>query len=581
MSRILRIALAQTNPCLGDIQGNTKKIIQCIKSAEDASVDIVAFAELAITGYPPEDLLLRHEFIKANLSALEEIKRHTSKTLVVVGFVDKTEDIYNASALIHSGRVVHVYHKIYLPSYSVFDEDRYFKAGTQCAVYKARDFCFGINICEDIWYPDGPAYKQALAGAELIVNINASPFSTGKFDFKKKMLCMRAHDSSAFVAYVNLCGGQDELVFDGGSMIVDPNGNLIAQSPRFREHLLIADINLDEATMKRLHDPRGRKKHLEKVQDQVMTLDLDLKLKQVRDSQFLPTFFYEMSTEEEIYSALVFGLKDYVKKNSFHKVCIGLSGGVDSSLVAKIAVDALGKENVIGVFMPSRFTSEQSKADAYQLATNLGIRLLEIPIEGINQAFIAELSPFFEGLKPDITEENLQSRIRGVLLMALSNKFGYLVLTTGNKSEMSVGYATLYGDMAGGFAVLKDVNKTLVYRLCRWINQTEKTEVIPESVLTKAPTAELRENQKDTDSLPPYEVLDRVIEAYIEQDRSIDEIIETTSIDRAELQRVIAMIDRSEYKRRQSPIGVKITQRAFGRDRRYPITKGYNRSLAD
>ncbi len=574
MSRVIRVALGQINPCLGDLRGNIKKIISYTKSAEQAGADIVAFPELAITGYPPEDLLLKQRFIEDNIAALAEVCCNTGDVIAVVGFVDRTEDIYNAAAVIHRGKIVHIYHKIFLPTYSVFDEDRYFKAGNLCPVFKAKDFSFGVNICEDIWYPEGPSYIQALAGAELIININASPFYYGKAEFRKKMLCTRAHDCSAAIAYVNIWGGQDELVFDGASMIVDAYGLTLNEAPRFQDHLLITDVDLDESYKKRLHDPRGRKRNAQNQERPLFIVDLDCKTGKTKHTLQPSKVCPDMVVEEEIYCALVTGTGDYIKKNRFKSVCLGLSGGVDSSLVAKIAVDAIGKDNVLGVFMPSQYTSIESRQDAYALAHNLGINIVEIPIMEIYDAYTGTLQPLFDKLKPDLTEENLQARIRGTLLMALSNKFGYLLLTTGNKSEMSVGYATLYGDMAGGFAVIKDVSKTMVYRICQWINRVEGRFVIPERVLTKAPTAELRENQKDSDSLPPYEELDMLIEAYIEQDRDVSEI---GDIKIENIKRVISLIDRSEYKRRQSPPGVKITQRAFGRDRRYPITNGYNR----
>ena len=574
MSRTVRLALCQINPYLGDLKGNVSKIVSYIKKGEDLGADIIAFPELAITGYPPEDLLLRQQFIEDNIAALHDIACTPTKAIVIVGLVDRVDDIYNAAAIIYDCKVRHVYHKMHLPTYSVFDEDRYFKAGEVCPVYRTPEFSFGVNICEDIWYPEGPAYIQALGGAELIVNINASPFHYGKAEFRKKMLCTRAHDASVAIAYVNICGGQDELVFDGGAMVIDPYGTVIAEAPRFREHLLVVDIDLDESYKKRLHDPRGRKRisHFRDRQIQIIEIPYCIRPKRPITVDRIQS---AMVVEQEVYEAIVTGTRDYVQKNGFKEVCLGLSGGVDSSLVAKIAVDAIGKEHVHAVFMSSSFTSQESREDAYGLATNLGIRIVEIPIKEAFDTYCRSLAALFDGLKWDITEENLQSRIRGTLLMALSNKFGYLLLTTGNKSEMAVGYATLYGDMAGGFAPLKDVSKTMVYRICHWLNSIHP--VIPARVIAKEPTAELREGQKDTDTLPPYDVLDRVIEAYVEQDRDINEIALMTGIDRRVVEKSVLMMDRSEYKRRQSPPGVKVTQRAFGRDRRFPITNGYNR----
>lgn len=576
MSKIVRIALGQFNPCLGDIHDNCKKIRHLIKTASDLQAQIIAFPELAITGYPPEDLLLRPQFIADNLQALHSLSEYVENIIAIVGFVDTSDDIYNGAAVIYDKKIVYKYHKIFLPTYSVFDEDRYFKAGSVCPIFKTNDFSFGINICEDIWHPNGPSYVQSLSGAELIININASPFYAGKSDFKKKMLCTRANDSIAFIAYVNTNGGQDELVFDGGSMIIDPYGNVIAEAIRFDEQLLIADIDLADVYNRRLHDPRRRKRNLIHNLYPIETIIINNKTN-TDDRPYIepPTIQRNLTIEEEIYKALIIGTRDYIYKNGFTKVCLGLSGGIDSSLVANIAVQAIGSENVLGVLMPSRFTSQESTEDAIELAGNLNIKTIKLPIMDIFNAYIDTLSSIFDGLQSDITEENLQARIRGTLLMALSNKFNYLVLTTGNKSEMSVGYATLYGDMAGAFTVLKDVSKTMVYKICHWINITSKRAVIPERVLIKAPTAELRENQKDSDTLPPYDELDKIIEFYVEQDRSLEEIIDLCNGDIHKAMKTINMIDKSEYKRRQAPPGVKISQRAFGRDRRYPITNKY------
>ncbi|MCX8026705.1 MAG: NAD+ synthase [Thermodesulfovibrionales bacterium] len=575
MQRTLRIALGQINTTLGDINLNIQKMQDYIHESQKLDVDILAFPELAITGYPPEDLLLKPQFVADSVRGIRTLARYCKNIIVVAGFVDFKADNFNAAAVIDNGQIIDVYHKIHLPNYSVFDEERYFSAGSRIPVYKAKDFLFGVNICEDIWYPYAPTYIQALNSAELIININASPFHIGKYEFKKKMLCTRANDASSFIAYVNLVGGQDELVFDGGSMVIDPQGDIISNAGRFKEHLLICDINLDDVIAKRLKDPRYRKPRFVEQSQNVTLIETDYqrkdKYKAIEDTGIT----IEICEEEEIFNALITGTRDYVLKNGFKKVCLGLSGGIDSAIVAVIAVEALGKDNVDCIFMPSIYTSKQSRDDVYQLAKNLGIHIIEIPISDIFDSYLKTLAPFFKDTNPDITEENIQSRIRGNILMAWSNKFGNLVLTTGNKSEMSVGYATLYGDMAGGFAVIKDVSKTNVYRICRWLNKKHQYDFIPQSILTKAPTAELKENQKDTDTLPPYDTLDKLIEAYIENDVDVHSLLNIID-DTAELRRVLRMIDKSEYKRRQAPLGIKITKRSFGRDRRYPITNKYD-----
>lgn len=573
-----RIALCQINPTVGDLSGNVKKITGSIEKAAKKHPDIIVFPELAITGYPPEDLLLKPQFIEDNMTALDQVREKVGDFTVITGFVDKKDDIYNAAAIIHKKKIIDVYHKIHLPNYSVFDEFRYFQAGRRCPVYQMGDILFGVNICEDIWHPEGPTNIQALSGAELIININASPYHMGKSGSREKMLSTRASDSSVVVAYLNTVGGQDELVFDGNSVVIDQNGDLIAAGKQFEEDMMIIDLDLDAVFIRRLQDPRRRR--------QIIAMDINKPEKIVipqkpdRPKQARPLCASDFnrastpSTEEEVYSALVLGTRDYVRKNGFEKVCIGLSGGIDSALVAAVAVDAVGKENVTGVFMPSPYTSRDSGEDVNALSKNLGIKTVEIPINTVFDTYLYLLKPHF-GKKPaDITEENLQARVRGNIMMALSNKFAWLVLTTGNKSEMSVGYATLYGDMAGGFAVIKDVPKTLVYRICSWKNQREGRTIIPERVMTKAPTAELRPDQKDTDSLPPYNILDPVLKAYIEDEKSFDEII-NLGCDTESAKKIIKMIDMSEYKRRQSPPGIKITPRAFGKDRRFPITNRY------
>jgi len=573
--RTLRIALAQINPTVGDFKGNVSKIIKYIGRAEKSGAHIVLFPELSITGYPPEDLLLKPKFIEDNLEALKMVQKRVRNIIAIVGFVDRKDDIYNAAAVIYNGKLIDAYHKIYLPNYGVFDEVRYFQAGTRYPVYKIGDICFGVNICEDIWYPEGPARLQALAGAELIININASPYRIGKGRFRENMLSVRALDNIVVVAYINTIGGQDELVFDGGSFIIDQNGYVIARGRQFKEDLIVADLNLDAVKMRRLHAPRRRQEVIKLEKGSVEEITISVQKHEKKAVANLFTKAHEVFEPlEEIYEALVLGTSDYVKKNGFKGVVVGQSGGVDSSLVSTIAVDAIGKENVTGLFMPAPYTLKESREDAYALAHNLGIKIREVPIDSVFQSYLNALKKEFSGLPVDTSEENIQARIRGNILMAFSNKFKWLVLTTGNKSEMSVGYATLYGDMAGGFAVLKDVPKTMVYELCRWKNQKEGRVVIPERVLWKEPSAELKPNQKDTDMLPPYSLLDPILRAYIEDDKGFEEIL-SLGCDIESAKKVVRMVDTSEYKRRQAPPGIKITQRAFGRDRRFPITNKY------
>ncbi len=578
MKRV-RLALCQINTVVGDIEGNTKKIIGFIEDAKKHQPDIIAFPELVITGYPPEDLLFKPQFINDNLSALDEIREYVDDFVAIVGFVDKRDDIYNAAGLIYNHRIIDIYHKIYLPNYGVFDEFRYFQAGTRYPVYQIGDALFGINICEDIWYPDGPAAIQSLKGAEFIININASPYSIGKSNFRMRMLSTRASDNSVIIAYLNTVGGQDELVFDGHSLVLNQNGEIISSAKQFEEELLVVDLDLDAVFTKRLHDPRRRQQIVslkDKDFERIVIRDLEEKDYVLKRHQEISLSCkpHINSLEEEVYNALVLGTRDYVHKNGFKKVCIGLSGGIDSSLVAAIAVDAIGKENVIGLFMPSQYTSKDSREDAYLIAKNLDIRLIEVPIFSIYEEYLKTLKPEFNDLPFNTTEENIQARIRGNILMAFSNKFGWLVLTTGNKSEMSVGYATLYGDMAGGFAIIKDIPKTFVYRIAKWKNQKEGFALIPQSVIEKPPSAELRPNQKDTDTLPPYEILDPILKAYIEEDKGFEEILNLGCEEEC-VKKVIRMVDKSEYKRRQSPPGIKITTRAFGKDRRFPITNKY------
>ncbi len=575
--RTLRVALAQINTTVGDIDGNTAAIAAQIARARDAGADVVCFPELALTGYPPEDLLLRRQFVEDNLRALRDLLPHTQGISAVVGFVDLANDIYNAAAILADGKHVDTYHKQFLPNYGVFDEDRYFQRGRRAPVYEIAGAKVGVNICEDIWYPGGPTMEQALAGAEVILNINASPFHAGKRGFREKMLGTRAADNTVAVCYVNLVGGQDELVFDGGSMVFDAAGELIAEGPSFAEDLLICDVDVDAVVQARLHDSRRRKEQFDfegGAERRPIFVSGATPRQQQRELLRTPPRVEPLSRAAEVYQALVVGTRDYVRKNGFRDVFIGLSGGVDSSLTAVVAVDALGAEHVTGVSMPSRYSSEHSRSDAEELAQNLGIRYLTVPIEGTFAASLKMLEPIVGDLAPGLAEENLQARIRGNILMFLTNKFNALVLTTGNKSEMATGYSTLYGDMAGGFAVIKDVPKTLVYEVCRYRNTLGERPVIPENVLIKEPSAELRPDQRDSDSLPPYAVLDPILEAYVEDDRTLDEIV-AMGFDEALVQRVITLVNRSEYKRRQAPPGVKITPRAFGRDRRLPIANRY------
>lgn len=575
--RPLRIALAQINPTVGDFEGNVSKIINNIEESVKADAQLVVFPELAITGYPPEDLLLKTHFIEDNLEALKKVQKKVKDIVAVIGFVDRRDDIYNSAAIVYNKKLIGIYHKMYLPNYGVFDEVRYFQAGRRCAVYRIGDVCFGVNICEDIWYPEGPARMQALAGAEVIVNINASPYRIGKNKFRETMLSTRASDSIAIVVYLNAVGGQDELVFDGNSLILDENGNICARGKPFKEFLIIADLDLDPVRMKRLHAPRRRQEVVKLEKDVVEEIVIPVE-DRVHKMGVLPVFpsvgYKALEPLEEVYEALVLGTSEYVRKNGFKGVVIGQSGGVDSSLVSTIAADAVGRDNVTGLFMPSPYTSKESKEDVFSLASNLGIKVVEVPIHSIFKSYLDALKEIFRGFPENVTEENIQARIRGNILMAFSNKFGWLVLTTGNKSEMSVGYATLYGDMAGGFAVIKDVPKTMIYELCRWKNKREDRIVVPERVIQKEPSAELKPNQRDMDMLPPYPMLDPVLKAYIEDDKGFDEIL-SLGCDAESVKKIIRMVDTSEYKRRQAPPGIKITQRAFGRDRRFPITNKY------
>jgi len=549
------VALAQVNPTVGDIAGNAAKIGAWLKKAQRQAADLVVFPELAVTGYPPEDLLLKPLFVAQNIAGLKRIAVAARPTVAVVGFVDKKAGrLFNAAALLAGGRVKAVYHKVFLPNYGVFDEVRYFAAGKEFPVYGIGRTAFGVNVCEDIWHLDGPAGIQAYRGARFIVNINASPYHMGKGAQREKILARQARKNKVPIVYVNCVGGQDELVFDGQSFVVDERGRVVARARAFEEELLIVDLR---AAVSRKR-PKGAL--------QVST--------QEKPSHLPAAVAPRLAEDAEVYAALVAGLRDYMAKNGFKKAVLGLSGGVDSSLVAAVASDAIGSPNVLGVAMPSAYSSQGSADDAMTLAANLGITFLTVPIQGIFDQYLKDLRQAFAGREPDVTEENLQARIRGNILMALSNKFGYLALNTGNKSEVSCGYCTLYGDMAGGFGVLKDVPKTLVYRLCSYKNQRDGRLTIPQSVFDKSPSAELRPNQKDTDTLPPYDVLDRVLKLYIEEDRGLAQIV-AKGLPQDTVRKVIRMVDANEYKRRQAPPGIKITPRAFGKDRRMPITNRY------
>ena len=575
--RQLRLALAQMNATVGDLEGNTARILRFMEQARDQGADLAAFPELAITGYPPEDLLFKRRFLHEAAACLDRIAAATGDLAVVVGVphIDGG-DLYNAAAVAYDGKVVGMYHKMYLPTYGVFDEDRYFRAGHECPVFQVRGVGVGVSICEDIWYAVGPIAVQAAAGAEVIVNINGSPYYRGKGDYRQRMIETRAADHEVYVAYVNMVGGQDELVFDGQSMVANHEGELIARAPQFEEDLLVLDLDVEAVLNTRLHDPRPRKER-------------EAILREIGEAKVYPVSDYRerkpgppkagsvdpaLDPLAEAYTAVVTGTRDYVRKSGHGKVVIGLSGGIDSALTATVAADALGPENVTALFMPSRYTSDLSRRDAQAVAKNLGVLIHTIPIDSTLDAYLGALKHLFEGLEPGVAEENIQARIRGNLLMAMSNKFGWLVLNTGNKSEMATGYCTLYGDMAGGFAVLKDVPKTLVRQLAVYRNGSGGSPAIPHSTISRPPTAELRPDQKDEDSLPPYEVLDPILEAYVEDDRSVEEMV-LSGLPSAAVAQAVRLVDRSEYKRRQAPPGVKVTHRAFGRDRRLPIVNRY------
>ncbi|MBF0330359.1 MAG: NAD+ synthase [Candidatus Omnitrophica bacterium] len=552
----MRIALAQINTTVGDLNGNRDWILAYADRARQQGADIVAFPELSITGYPPEDLLLKNHFIAANLKTLGEIVKSIRGIVAVVGFVDlgKKGELYNAAAVIVDGKIAGIYHKQALPNYSVFDEKRYFTPGKTAGLFKLGGMPFAVNVCEDIWMPDGVFRAQAKAGAGLILNISSSPYETGKCADRQRLIARVAKATGAHVGYVNLVGGQDELVFDGASMIVSPSGKILASGASFKEDLVICDLPL-------------KKKAASKAIVVKAKLGAAKPVLKARDIKPLEAI-------EEIYTAVVCGTRDYIQKNGFKRVVIGLSGGIDSALVAAVACDAVGRGNVVGISMPTRYNAEETKSDARLLAQNLGIEFHEVPIERIFESYLETLAPEFGKLPFNSAEENLQSRIRGNILMAFSNKFGWLVLTTGNKSEMATGYCTLYGDMSGGYAVIKDILKTKVYDLCAFFNKKEGRDVIPRSIFTRAPSAELRYDQTDQDSLPPYALLDKLLGMYVEEHQGVKEMRRTCK-DEKVVRKVVELVDKSEYKRRQAPPGVKISRRAFGKDWRLPLTNRY------
>jgi NAD+ synthase (glutamine-hydrolysing) len=570
----LRIALAQVNPTVGDLEGNSRLIIDWIGRAREQGAHLVCFPELVLTGYPPEDLVLKRSFVRDNLKQLDVVTRATKGISVVVGFVDDDGAIFNAAAFMHDGELKAVYHKVFLPNYGVFDEQRYFEPGHRSPIFELGVGRIGVSVCEDAWYPSGPMAWEAHQGAELLVNINGSPYHAGKRAPREAMIAGRAADYGAFVAWVNTVGGQDELVFDGNSAVFGPRGELLAHAASFVEELLVCDIDLDVAKSIRPVDKiRHEAEGAERLDLVVSEVPLTVPSADGAKPPIAPRIAEPLEGAAEIYAAVVLGTHDYIRKQDFQKVVIGLSGGVDSALTAAIACDALGPDNVIGVRMSSRHTSAESLEDAGLVAEALGMQLMDFSIEPPHRGFEEILAPAFKGTKPGVAEENLQPRIRATILYALSNKFGYIVLSTGNKSELATGYGTLYGDMAGGYAVLKDITKTTVYELCRYRNSL--SPAIPERVLTKPPSAELKPGQKDTDSLPPYEELDPILRGYIEEDLGPEELVAAGH--RPEIvARVIQLVDRSEYKRRQAPPGVKITPRAFGRDRRMPIINRYS-----
>lgn len=564
----LRVALSQMNAVVGDFKYNVERIENYIMEATKFKADLVVFPELVLTGYPPEDLLLKNDFIEANNKALKHISLRVKKMVVVIGYVEKVKmNLYNSAAIIYEGRVIGNYRKMILPNYGVFDEKRYFTEGHESVCFSVNGITIGLTICEDIWDVNGPGKKICTEGqADILVNISASPYFKGRGKTREDMVRERARKYKAHLVYVNLVGGQDELVFDGHSLVVKPDGAIITKGNSFKEEMIYADLKVK---------PKSKKQKLNKISGiPIKKYDTSNSPSVSNKPAILSRKINKLGGVEEIFKALVLGTQDYIKKNRFSKAVIGLSGGIDSALTAVIAVSAIGPENVVGVSMPSKYSSRGSIDDSEALAKNLGIRVISLPIKDVMQVYEKSLSKIFKDLPSDSAEENLQARIRGNYMMALSNKMGWLVLTTGNKSEFSVGYCTLYGDMAGGFAVIKDVPKQWVYQLSKWVNKNENYALIPEVILRKDPSAELRPNQKDTDSLPPYSLLDKVLARYIEEDQGIDELKEI-GLPMKEVKKIIKLVDANEYKRRQGPPGIKITPKAFGRDRRLPITNGY------
>jgi NAD+ synthase (glutamine-hydrolysing) len=569
----MRLALAQMNSVVGDLDGNRAAILERLAAARDAGADLVLFPELVVTGYPPEDLLLRPAFVRAARRSVDELAASATGITALVGAPHLDADLYNACYVLADGEIRAVYRKRFLPNYGVFDENRYFASGDDLLLLRFGEVILGPTICEDIWWPGPPATDLALAGAQLIVNLSSSPFHVGKDREREEMLRVRARDNSCFVAYCNMVGGQDELIFDGNSIVLDDEGEVVARAASFEEELLVVDLDPTAVIGRRLRDVRGRVPARERTTQALTEVVLAPPKPHAELPRLEPAPL--LDDLDQMRLALELGLRDYVRKNGFGDVVIGLSGGIDSALTAGVAVGALGAKRVHGVSMPSRYSSEGTRGDAARLAESLGVDFREIPIEPMVESFTGALAESFAGRKPDLTEENLQARIRGMLLMALSNKFGWLVIATGNKSELSVGYSTLYGDLAGGFALLKDVYKTDVFLLARRLNERAGRDLIPESIIDRAPSAELRADQLDEDSLPAYEKLDPVLETYVELDRSRDELSED-GFDPDVVERAIAMIDRAEYKRRQAPPGVKLRPKAFGRDRRTPITNRWH-----
>ena len=565
----MRIALAQMNPVVGDLDGNREQILARLDEAKQAGADLVLFPELAVTGYPPEDLLLRPGFVRAAERSLEQIARATRGTVAIVGSPTFDRDLYNAAAVCAGGEVKALVKKRFLPNYGVFDEMRYFAPGNELFLFEHGDTLIGVTVCEDMWQPGPPATDLALAGAQLLVNISASPFHLLRDREREEMFRTRARDTSAFIAFCNTIGGQDELIFDGHSLVIDDEGTVLARAPGFEECLLVCDVDPSSVVQRRLTDARRRALAAERGDFAVTTIHVGTP--RSHDDHLEPTLATFCDDLEQMRLALELGLNDYVRKNGFKEIVVGVSGGIDSALVAALAAEALGPDRVHCVSMPSQYSSEGTRGDAQRLAELLGCDFREIAIEPIVEQFIGALEHSFTGYDPDLTEENLQARVRGTMLMALSNKFGWMLVATGNKSEMSVGYATLYGDMAGGFALLKDVYKTDVFRLSRHLNERAGRELIPQSIIDRAPSAELRADQLDEDSLPPYPKLDQVLEAYVEQDRTLEEL-SNDGFEPDVVQRAVALVDRSEYKRRQAPPGVRLRPKAFGRDRRTPIT---------